>query len=64
MKPLPKSLHTVTVLVKVAELIYAQNDVHGLDKEGAVANALRILGYSVDNDPHGLAAAAIKQLSK
>lgn len=64
MKTLAKSLHTVTVLVRVAELFYKPGD-KAWNAEDAVASAMKALGYPDDEtlDPYGLAAAALKQLS-
>ena len=50
-KPLPKSLHTVTVLAKLARHLSVDP-----------AEILAALGYSEDADPYGLTAAARKQL--
>lgn len=53
-KPIPKSLHTVTVLVRLA-------DSYGrADPEGRIERALEFLGYGSAPDDHGLAAAALK----
>ena len=61
-KPLAKSLHTVTVLVRVA--LNAKHRHPLLSNSGLVAVALDILGLGDMPDTNGLAAAAIKQLNK
>jgi hypothetical protein len=63
MKSLPKSLHTVTVLVRVAVMLKGAgfsptNYTHAERMD----EALRILGYSRANDPYDLAGQALKQL--
>ncbi len=63
MKPLAKSLHTVTVLVRVAHEV-RNRQFPPLDADSAVARALDILGLTEQPDSYGLAAAAIKQLRK
>jgi hypothetical protein len=62
MKTLAKSLHTVTVLVRVAKT-YMHNE--GYSPTDALAKALQDLGYPDDEtlDPHGLVDAALAQLS-
>lgn len=66
-KPLAKSLHTVTVLVRVATLHLDRMGSDG-DTETrnmiAVMAALKTLGLIDAPDTYGLAAAAIKQLNK
>jgi hypothetical protein len=61
MKPLAKSLHTVTVLVRVA-----LNEKHNsaMSNGHAVCAALAILGLANMPDTNGLEAQAIKQLNK
>jgi transcription termination factor NusB len=59
-KPLPKSLHTVTAIVRVARYIMAK---HPTPANIAVAEAVEVLGYYGASDPHALAAAALKQLT-
>jgi hypothetical protein len=59
-KPLAKSLHTITVLLRVAEL-YQQNDAK-LSAAAAMTKALTTLGYLHAEDPYQLAATALKQL--
>ena len=61
-KPLAKSLHTVTVLVRVAKLLL-KHDLAYSPVE-AVAGALASLGLDTMPDTYGLAAAALKQLRK
>jgi hypothetical protein len=63
MKPLAKSLHTVTVLVRVA-LEVRKRQFPPLHPDSAVERALDILGLTGQPDTYGLAAQAIKQLSK
>jgi hypothetical protein len=68
-KPLAKSLHTVTVLVRVAKLYRSSRDwsAEGTAQEAnayAVSQALEALGLCEMPDDYGLAAQAIKQLSK
>lgn len=62
LKPIPKSLHTVTVLVRVARDIQKRE---GLNNPDAIAAALDLLGYTDENipDTHGLVPAALKQMS-
>jgi hypothetical protein len=62
MKPLAKSLHTVTVLVRVA--IYVKGKNPELNNAFAVDMALGILGLGDMPDTNGLAEQAIKQLRK
>lgn len=59
-KPLPKSLHTVTVLVAIARAHDARMGApyNGLDY------ALDILGYSGCRDEYSLRAQAAAKLSK
>lgn len=61
MKPLAKSLHTVTVIVRVANLLQRLNNETA---ESAVTSALIELGYDGAADPYSLAAAALIQLRK
>jgi hypothetical protein len=62
-KTLPKSLHTVTVLVNVARHLQRTNNE---TRHSAVTSAMILLGYSYTDtaDPYGLAARAVKELSK
>lgn len=57
-KSLPKSLHTVTVLVQVARLALVSCG----DLEIAMDMALETLGYSREADPYGLIEKAEAQL--
>ena len=59
-KPLPKSLHTVTVLVRMARLIeqYEPN----IPWSEAVATVLIEMGLNDKPDTYGLKQAALKQL--
>lgn len=76
-KPIAKSLHTVTVLVRVAKLHLPKtpfaggNDfrntrpfTHAERCAMAVEQALETLGLADMPDEYGLAAQAIKQLNK
>jgi hypothetical protein len=60
-KPLAKSLHTVTVLVRVA--LHAKYNTH-MSNGHAVCAALAVLGLTNQPDSYGLAEQAIKQLDK
>lgn len=63
-KPLAKSLHTVTVLVRVANALYERRT-NPRDTIGhALALASDVLGLSDMPDTYGLIAAAFKQLNK
>ena len=67
MKPLAKSLHTVTVLVRVAKLHLLTESVSGdrhLSHALAVDRAIQTLGVADMPDTYGLAEQAIKQLNK
>ena len=59
-KPLPKSLHTVTAIVRVARFIYNEGCP---SRPEAIADAIDILGYRGAADPYGLAAASLKQMT-
>jgi hypothetical protein len=68
-KPLAKSLHTVTALIRVARHVQACNPT--FSNTVAVDCACDILGYphaivsaqgAAVHDPYGLAPAAIKQM--
>jgi hypothetical protein len=59
-KPLPKSLHTVTVIVRVAKALRPLHP-HAT-AEGLAGIALLALGYVLTDDPYGLERAAIAQL--
>jgi hypothetical protein len=65
-KPLAKSLHTVTVLVRVARLhLLRIGDGDAQTRNMlAVSYALDTLGLNTLNDDYGLVDAAIKQLNK
>lgn len=66
-KPLAKSLHTVTVLARVAKLHLLTSSISGdrhLNHAMAVDRALETLGLTGQPDTYGLAAQAIKQLNK
>lgn len=63
MKPIPKSLHTVTVLVAIAreQLLLTS---HRWTYENCVDAALSILGLDNTPDAYGLREQAIRKLSK
>lgn len=58
-KPLPKSLHTVTVIVRVARLLQRERNE---TRDSAVVSAFEALGYSVDADPYDLRGQALRQM--
>lgn len=67
MKPMPKSLHTVSVLVNVARLfqqLAAANGGARMSAEYAIESAIGSLGYHGAPDPYGLAARAAAILEK
>lgn len=60
-KPIPKSLHTVTVFVTMAKTINPENPTDGLWV------VLKALGYNLVDatpDTHGLIEQALKQITK
>lgn len=59
---LAKSLHTVSVLVSVAQFVL--DTTQDGDRDYAVATAVDMLGYGGAADPHGLAAKAVAILAK
>lgn len=61
-KPIAKSLHTITVLVRVARDIKARHPER--DTFSAVYAALDLLGLGDMPDDHGLVSATLKQLGK
>ena len=61
MKPLAKSLHTVTVLVRVALSVKRDKP---MANDSAITAALDILGLADLPDAYSLAEQAIKQLNK
>lgn len=63
MKPIPKSLHTVTVLVAIAreQLVITM---HRWTYEDCVDAALSILGLDNTPDVYGLREQAIRKLSR
>ena len=64
-KPLPKSLHTVTVLVKLAHHFDTEAPGFTLrNREQAMVAARAFLGYADCTDTHNLAGAALKAMSK
>jgi len=62
MSLVPKSLHTVTVLVTLAKLIKETRPHY--TSEDAVYKALDTLGYASTADHYGLALQALKKLNK
>lgn len=68
-KPLAKSLHTVSVLVKLAGVARTMGRNSGivaskLTDENCVTEAMIMLGIDQLADPHGLRAAAVKAMGK
>lgn len=61
-KPLPKSLHTVTVLVRLTERLKEHYPSPEFSDDERMDITLDILGYSGGEDPYKLVAAAKKQL--
>lgn len=61
-KPIPKSLHTVRVLVVFAREYLSSHDGEAVPYSSAVDVALFRLGYENTPDTHGLRAAALKQI--
>lgn len=59
-KPVAKSLHTVTVLVKLAQYLMHHRIMN--DPNDALDEALEVLDLDFKPDPYGLADAARKQL--
>lgn len=57
---LPKSLHTVTVLVAVATELRTDD----MTARAAIERALAVLGYNNASDTYGLAAKAVRQLER
>ena len=62
MSPVPKSLHTVTVLVTMAKLIQDAKPYY--TPYDAVYAAVSALGYPAEADHYSLAQQAFKKLSK
>lgn len=62
MKPLPKSLHTVTVLVRMAQAYSATVDWHCYPWSALVDQIVADLGMDDKPDTYGLREAALKQL--
>tara|TARA_R110000868_G_scaffold63352_3_gene191323 strand:- start:1159 stop:1344 length:186 start_codon:yes stop_codon:yes gene_type:complete len=60
MKPIAKSLHTITVIVQVATMLRKNNLADSID--GAVALALEALELSGKPDVYGLTARATKSV--
>jgi hypothetical protein len=66
-KPIPKSLHTITALVRVAHFLIRSNP-SGYQTEHAAANAVtdaaNLLGYPIDSpDPAELCEKATQSLA-
>lgn len=63
-KPLAKSLHTVTVLVRVAQGLFDRGIAQ--DKTEALGKAIAMLGLidQAANDQYDLIGQALKQLNK
>jgi hypothetical protein len=61
---IPKSLHTVTVLVQLTRHLYATRSSDSITIEGCLFKALDVLGYLGTDDTHMLAAQALKKLRK
>lgn len=59
-KPISKSLHTVTVLVTMAQLYIDM----GYSLSGAVARTVAALGYTDSPDTYSLVASAMGKLVK
>jgi hypothetical protein len=59
-KSLPKSLHTVTALVRVARHVQSRHGV--MSNATALEKALDILGYSKSQDDYKLCDLAAKQM--
>lgn len=59
-KTMPKSLHTVTVLVRIAS--YIRQVQPGESVKDCVRGAAIVLGYIDAPDAYGLQASAIKQM--
>jgi len=62
MKPIAKSLHTITVIVQVAKLLHRKNPTIGI--EGAVTAALEALQLQGKPDTYGLATRAMMLMFK
>lgn len=58
-KPLAKSLHTITVLVRVSRYLIATEY---YTVPTALSEATKLLGLDTSPDVYGLVAAALKQL--
>ena len=61
-KVVPKSLHTVTVLVAMSRLILDSKPHYTV--ADTVYKALETLGYPAESDNYGLALQALKKLNK
>ena len=61
---IPKSLHTVTVIVQLTRHLYATRSDFALTINHCLFKALDILGYCGTSDEHGLTLQALKKLSK
>lgn len=66
-KPIPKSLHTVRVVVLMAhmELAYAKDAARSsITPSEAVARVMRTLGYADTLDTHDIRGAALRAFQK
>jgi hypothetical protein len=61
---IPKSLHTVTVLVQLSRHLYVKRHDDTITIQHCLFKALEILGYIGTSDEHGLTLAALKKLNK
>ena len=61
---IPKSLHTVTVLVQLTRHLYETRTDFALTINHCLFKALDILGYIDSPDVHGLTLQALKKLNK
>jgi hypothetical protein len=61
---IPKSLHTVTVLVQLTKHLHATRSDYYLTIEHCLFKALDVLGYIDSPDVHGLTLQALKKLRK
>jgi hypothetical protein len=66
MKPIPKSLHTVTVIVAIARAAKASSSptVQGFNDIAFVNYAVRLLGLDAVPDEHGIIEQCLKQLKR
>lgn len=63
-KPIPKALHTVTVLVRIANSLGPLFEIERQESNRqCVHKAMEIIGYDWATDPHGLGDAAIAKMN-